>query len=338
MSLDRESTLRPLRAAAVDVDALRGGDATAGRVVRLARAAETVLRRLLRDDFTAPVELRLRALSADDLPTDELLAELRRRERIPLELAAAFHELHAAAARLGGGGELEPRDGALALSVAEGVERHVLALPAGEGRLEDPVAPADETLLPNAEHPEAVHPVPPAAPRPVWPWVAGALGLGLLVLALFLWWRGRGPDDLQAGEALLRRGRAAEAADHFRRYADRNPNDPLPRLYLARIYREGGQPDQAVRELRQGLRAAPDHAGLHTELGFLLLDGGRPAEAAERFREAVKLDAGSPRAWGGLVRALRQAGRPEDAEQVLRLAPPEVRALLARPDPAAAPP
>ncbi|HVH12782.1 MAG TPA: hypothetical protein VM759_07015, partial [Longimicrobium sp.] len=82
MSLDPESTLRPLRQRAPDVEALRGGASSAALVVRVARAAETTLRRMLRDDPTAPVELRLRALSPDDLPTAELLAELRRRNRL----------------------------------------------------------------------------------------------------------------------------------------------------------------------------------------------------------------------------------------------------------------
>ena len=88
-----ESALRPLRAVSSDIAALRGGSAGPGALVRVARAAESPLRRVLRDEPTAPVELRLRALSPDDLSTDELLAELRRRDRLPLELAAGMHEL-----------------------------------------------------------------------------------------------------------------------------------------------------------------------------------------------------------------------------------------------------
>jgi hypothetical protein len=95
MTHDPENTLKPLRAVEGDVIALRTGTGGAAAVVRIARAAEGVLRRMLRDDPTAGVELRLRALSPDDLSSGELLAELRRRDRLPMELAATFHELTA---------------------------------------------------------------------------------------------------------------------------------------------------------------------------------------------------------------------------------------------------
>ena len=337
MTHDPESTLRPLRAVAADVAALREAPRAAS-VVRISRAADTVLRRMLRDDPTAPVELRLRALSADDLATGELLAELRRRDRLPMELAAAFHELSAAAARLAAeGGDASPRDAEVALAVADGLERRVHALPY-DAPLEDPVlAPADETLIhPHDE--QEVHPVPPVSgTRPAWPWVAGALGV--LVLALLLVWSlgrgGGGGDALARGETAYRRGDTAQALSAFREAAREEPQAPLPRFYLAQIHRQAGRRDEAARELQAGLAAAPDDPGLNVELGFLLLEGGRAPEAVTRFRRAVLLDSTSVRAWGGLVRALEGAGRPAQAEAVLARAPAGVRALLGRPAAAA---
>lgn len=338
MTHDPESILRPLRSETAELERLRSGPPAAGPVVRVAWAAEAVLRRILRDDPTAPVELRLKALAPDDLATPDLLAELRRRDRLPMELAAAFHELAAAARRLEDeGGEVTPRDRELALGVADGLERHVGAL-AFDAPLEDPVLAADETLIPNPEDDDRAHPVPHVsrAGRPAWPWVMGAAALALALLAVV--WLGRGSDPLAEGEALYRRGDTAQALARFQEAAREEPEAALPRLYLAQIHRQAGRRDQAAEQLRAGLAAHPDDAGLNTELGFLMLESGRAEEAAARFRKAVEIDRTSARAWAGLVTSLRRAGRPAQAERVLGLAPPEVRALLSRDlSPAAAP-
>jgi hypothetical protein len=327
VSFDPESTLRPLRQRAPDLEALRAGAPAAALVVRVARASEATLRRMLRDDFTAPVELRLRALSADDLPTSDLLAELRRRNRLPVELAAAFHDLDLACERISGGADPSPRDAQLAVAVAEGLETHVRALPAG-AQLEDPVLddPDDDVLTAGDE--SLVHPVPAPRRRRV-PW--GTLAaLAALVILLVVVIRMRGGDDraLRSGEADYRAGRVVQAERAFREYADENPRDPRPRVYLARIYREGGRLPDAEREIQAGLRASPQDAGLLTEQGSVLLDANRPADAVPVFRSAILNDRESHRAWAGLVRALRAAGRPTDAEQVLRQAPAGLRALI----------
>jgi tetratricopeptide (TPR) repeat protein len=327
VSFDPESTLRPLRQRAADVDALRAGAPAAALVVRIARAAEVSLRRMLRDDPTAPVDLRLRALSDDDLPTPDLLAELRRRNRLPMELAAAFHDLDLAAERIAGGADPAPRDAQLAVAVAEGLDAHVRS-GAATLPLEDPVfAEADEPTLAAGEL-DPVHAVPSPRRRRV-PWEA-LLALVALAVLLVVVIRMRGHDDdaLRRGEAAYRTGQVLEAERAFRQHADENPRDPQAYVYLARIYRESGRLPEAEREIQSGLRVAPEDAGLHTEHGYLLLDEGQAAQAVPVFRRAIAQDRQSHRAWGGLVRALRASGRPQDAEEVLRLAPAELRALM----------
>lgn len=334
MSFDPESTLRPLRQRAADVDALRAGAPAPALVVRIARASEATLRRMLRDDPTAPVELRLRALSDDDLPTPDLLAELRRRNRLPMELAAAFHDLDLACERISGGADPGPRDAQLAVHVADGLQAHILSFPA-DGLLEDPAVPdPDESVLVHDDE-ELVHAVPSSRRRITWQtWAALAVLAILLVLAIRM--RGGDDDDLRRGEAALRAGRVAEAEAAFRAAADDDPRDPQPRVYLARIYREAGRMPDAEREIQAGLRAAPRDAGLHTEHGYLLLDSNRAPDAIPVFRQAVLSDSTSQRAWAGLVKSLRASGRPTDAEQVLRRAPAELRALMRTADAAAA--
>lgn len=333
MSFDPESTLRPLRQRAADVDALRAGAPSPALVVRIARASESTLRRMLRDDPTAPVELRLRALSDDDLSTSDLLAELRRRNRLPMELAAAFHDLDLACERISGGADPGPRDAQLAVHVADGLQAHILSFPA-DGLLEDPFAPdPDEPVLVGDDE-ELVHAVPPSRRRVPWETLLALATLAiLLVLAIRL--RGGGDDDLRRGESALRAGRVAEAETAFRAYADEEPTDPRPRVYLARIYREAGRMPDAEREIQAGLRAAPGDAGLQTEQGYLLLDSNRAPDAVAVFHQAVLSDSTSQRAWAGLVKSLRASGRPTDADQVLRRAPADLRALMRTADAAA---
>jgi len=332
MTHDPENTLKPLRGVEGDVIALRTGKGGAAAVVRIARAAEGVLRRMLRDDPTASVELRLRALSPDDLLTGELLAELRRRDRLPMELAAAFHELTAAADRLATeGGDASPRDVEVAVAAADGLERHVLSNPY-ESPLEDPVlTPGGETLIPSAsEDREPVHAVPVSRRVAAVPWPlvgVGAAVLALLVLA-FVLMRGRGPDPLREGEAAYSRGDTTRAFSLFLEATRKHPRAPEPHYYMAQIYRERGRAQEAARELREGLALAPNDPRLNTELAYLMLDQGRAPQAAERFRAAILLDSTSARAWAGLVSALRRAGRPDQADRVLARAPLEVRSLI----------
>jgi hypothetical protein len=328
---DPENTLKPLRAVEGDVIALRTGQGGAAGVVRIARAAESVLRRMLRDDPTAPVDLRLRALSPDDVSTGTLLAELRRRDRLPMELAASFHELSAAATRLAtDGGDATPRDVEVAVAAADGLEQHVLSNPY-EARLEDPVlTPRDETLIPPPpEDPEPVHAVPTfGRARSPLPWIVGAAGVAIAVLLVVLLLRGRRADPLAEGTTAYSNGDTARAFALFMDAAKAHPKSPEPHYYMAQIYRLKGRPQEAARELREGLQIAPEHSGLNTELGFLMLGQGRTQQAAERFAAAVKADTANARAWAGLVSALRRSGRGVQAERLLARAPVEVRSLI----------
>ncbi len=339
-----ESALRPLRAASSDIAALRGGSASPGALVRVARAAESTLRRVLRDDPTAPVELRLRALSPDDLSTDELLAELRRRDRLPLELAAGVHELDSVAARVSAGAEPLPRDFEMARTVADGLERHLLTAPAADAPLmEDPVL-SEEADAPIPAHDDAtrVHPVPRDGGRNPLRWLAVAAGVVAIVL-LAGWAVSRGRGGLGQIDERLREGKIAEAAQLLRAHADEHPDDPEARVRLAAILREAGRRQDALRELRAGMIARGGDAALNAELGHLLLDSGRPADAARAFRRALDASPEDERAWVGLLRAMRETGMTAQAEQARERAPQAVRELVPRsiPDlpvpPAAAP-
>lgn len=326
---DPRSTLRPLHAAGADLALLRGGtaepDAQRGAILRATNAVESTLRRMLRDQESAPMDLRLRALAPDELPAPEMVAGLRQQGRLTIEFAAALHELWGVRRRLTSGLSPVPADTQLLLRVADRLE-------------EEAVAPPAVLAYPEPTDWTQVQQMPPASPTssadrgrrwslPNW-WIPAVLG-ALVLLLLGGWWFGsRGDNDLDAGVERFRSGQLTEAVPYFRRYAQANPDDATPRLYLARIHRRARRYREAAEELQQAQRAAPNDPAVHRELGFLFLDTGRPAPAVTRFRTAIQMEPAATDGWVGLVRALRAAGQPAAAEQVLMRAPPEVRALL----------
>jgi tetratricopeptide (TPR) repeat protein len=338
---DRHSVLRPLHAAAADLALLRGGaadqDAQRGAILRATNAVEGTLRRMLRDEESAPLDLRLRALAPDELPAPELVAGLRQQGRLTIEFAAALHELWGVRRRLTSGLPPAPADAQLLLRVAERLEEEALAPATPLARTE----PTDWTQMQPL--PDAAGSGPGDRARrwrwslPTW-WIPAVVG-ALVLLLLGGWWFGsRRDSDLEAGVEHFRSGQLTEAVPYFRRYAQANPDDATPRLYLARIHRRSRRFREAAEELQQAQRAAPNDPAVHRELGFLFLDTGRPAPAVARFRSSIQLEPAATDGWVGLVRALRAAGQPAAAEQVLMRAPPEVRALLGDQIPLTAPP
>jgi tetratricopeptide (TPR) repeat protein len=333
----RDAALRPLHGVRDALTSLRLGgldpEAERDALLRVCEAIEAALRRLLRDDASLPLELRLRALAADELSAEEVVSALRQNDRVSIELAATFHDLLGVRRRLRNGAFPARREVELGLQAAEHVEREVLASPApsraSAGLGPPPEVPADSTVeyTPDDLPPPAVSRSGLGLPR--W-WGAVAIG-ALLLVALGLWWfAARSGPRYDEAIALFRTGDYARAEVQFAQHAEARPNDPTPRLYLARIYRRTARYAEAQEQLRRALEATPEDAALHRELGFLLLDVGRADAAVGRFRSAVERDSESAEGWIGLVRALRESGQPEAAERVLARAPAEVRALLQR--------
>jgi hypothetical protein len=331
---DRNAALRPLHAQHDAIQWLRQGqgdpEAQRTAVIGVADAIEITLRRLLRDDPAQPISVRLQALAPDEFSAESVVSALRRRDAVSIELAASFHDLLSVRRRMQHGMEPTRRDVEQVVQLAERTEQEVLSPPAS--RVPPVHDSSDDTLLLDAPPPAAEDPpirsLTASRQRLSWHWVGAATGL-LLVLALGLWWiSARSGPGLSEAIALFRTGDFARAEEQFRQHAARRPDDPTPRLYLARIYRRTGRLEQARDELRQALAAAPTDAALHRELGFLLLDGGQPDAAVERFRTAVELEPGATDGWLGLYRALVESGQYEAAERILARAPDAVRAAV----------
>lgn len=351
-----DSALRALKSAADEVGALRSGSLSPSaarlHVLRVANSVDRSLRRMLRDDEDADLTLRLKALAPDEIRIDGVLAELRRGDRLPMELAASIHELLESRRRLEGDAEPAPVDISRTVAVYDRLEH---ALKDGRGRRHlagaagAPATPAtaageapfrDRNKIPPYRS-ESIAPTggesdlldvadEPGSSRRNWILAIIPVVAGLTLLAIWLL-RGFGPDPLATGVDLFEDGQYTEAAQHFWRYAEDHPDDVTPQLYLARIHRRMNRPELAAEALRAAQQIAPNDPAVHRELGFLLLDAGQAEAAVGRFRTAVELDPESSAGWVALVRALRESGREEDVNAVIEQAPAEVRALLRRP-------
>ncbi len=280
---------------------------------RIRAAVERVLRLLLRSDADAADEVRLTALSPAHLPAAELIAELRRRERISIDLAGLVHVLDEVAGRAETG-NVRAADADAALAVVE--------------RLTGELAPQ-----PAAADAETMAPEGSGAPDPVgvvvagrgrgrrWLWAPVLLAL-VAAVAVAVWPRPRMERAVQA----FREGRWAEAERLFIERAARD-GDATSLLYLARMYRADGRHEEAADALRRAVEVAPEDADIRRELGYLFLDLDRPDPAIEQFRRAQELGPAESLNWIGLIRALRAAGSPE-ADEWLARAPVEVREKL----------
>lgn len=326
LTAQRAPALRALEVATDRLASLEGGhvDGSARRraLLESTDAVESALRRWLRDSEDIPIPVRLKAQSHEELRADAVLAELRQHDLLSMEAAASIHEAFELRSRLGAGSAPAEEDERL-------VRRAIHRL---ELELQSPAPPARPTSPNNPPVQEpSVHTVPPPTPRVPHgrAMAAVAVVLAILVIVAVALLGRRDDPGLSEGIALFRSGAYADAASRFWRYAEANPDDVTPHIYLARIHRRLGRLDLAAEEVRAAMEIAPADADVQTEVGFLLLERGEHGVAVERFRAALRLDPESASAWIGLVRALRADGRDRAADQVLARAPQRVRDLFA---------
>lgn len=321
--------LRPLDQAEHAIHMLeeyRTSDELGRAVVETWHAVDRSLRLLLRSDPDAPDELRLAALSPDELPFDRLLDALRRRELISLELAGSAHEFERVAERAMRG-EVRAADGDVARRVVARLREEVTARPPVAAEREPLVAAGagDEVAGIEAESDATLPPERWAGARRLT--IAAAV-VSILVLVAFVFVLLRWFDDrMESAMAAFAAGRLDEAEATFQDILEDAPEDVTVLLYLGRINRRQGDHAAAADYLRRAARSAPDDPVVRRELGHLFMDLERPAAAAEQYRRALEANPGDERAWIGLILALRAAGDPR-AEEVLRQAPSTVRAVL----------
>ena len=91
------------------------------------------------------------------------------------------------------------------------------------------------------------------------------------------------------------------------------PDSPLVRLNLGLTLMAGGLAEEALPQLREGVRLRPEDGGTYNNLGFCLIKVGRPEEAIQQIARAIELSHESVEAENNMGLALVAAGRTEEA-------------------------
>jgi predicted O-linked N-acetylglucosamine transferase (SPINDLY family) len=108
-------------------------------------------------------------------------------------------------------------------------------------------------------------------------------------------------------------GRMAEAQGAYRQVLDADPDNPSALHLLGLTAYDVGETDEAFSLLQRSLELKPLVADFHNNLGTLLARSSLPVDAADAFREALRLDPNHPRARVNLARALEDSAQPEAA-------------------------
>jgi tetratricopeptide (TPR) repeat protein len=124
-------------------------------------------------------------------------------------------------------------------------------------------------------------------------------------------------DD--AGSALIRLDRPAEAIPELQAELKLNPDEPDTQYRLAYALLQTSQEDQAITVLRNLIAAHPNHARGRYDLGKELLETGQTEEAIQNLEAAAKLDPERAYVHYQLQSAYRKAARTSDADRELQL-------------------
>ena len=104
-----------------------------------------------------------------------------------------------------------------------------------------------------------------------------------------------------------------------------DPQSPIAENSLGVVRADQGKPAEASEHFRQALRLKPDYADAHYNLGNALADQGKPAEASEHYRQALRIKPDYADAHNNLGNALADQGKPAEASehyrQALRIKP-----------------
>lgn len=122
------------------------------------------------------------------------------------------------------------------------------------------------------------------------------------------------PDIYQSMAMAAWRLDMLPAAERFLRiFAQRSPNDPNGIVNLGGVLRDQGRFADAIEVIRTGIYAMPNHADLWNAMGTVLLESGDPVQAVTFYSEALRLDPKFARAWNNIAFAHELCGEVEAA-------------------------
>jgi tetratricopeptide (TPR) repeat protein len=128
-----------------------------------------------------------------------------------------------------------------------------------------------------------------------------------------------GSRELQAlGGACYGFGDYAEALEHYRKAAARDPRNADVRSNLGVTFSQLGRFQEALSSFEEALAINPHRARTHSNYADLLTDLQRYEEAEAHCRRALEIDPRCAEALNNLGRALEHMGRPEQAVEAYR--------------------
>ena len=122
------------------------------------------------------------------------------------------------------------------------------------------------------------------------------------------------------GACLEAAGRPAEAAEHYGRALESEPDSPIPLMNLAGIQLRSGETRAAVATYERIVSLLPTHARARRFLGQALLADGRAEESVEQLHAVVRMRPDYLAARIDLAQALDRAGRADESLQELMAA------------------
>jgi tetratricopeptide (TPR) repeat protein len=146
----------------------------------------------------------------------------------------------------------------------------------------------------------------------------GSTGIGMilpLVVAAAMW---AGPAEYEEGLALLKAGRAAEAASHLELARGRQPDDPDILYTLAQAYFVLARTADAVSSLSDLARRHARDPAVLTASGSLLLAHSMFEPAAGILMQAQRIDPSNPMLLSLLAKAQLGSGNAEASAGTLR--------------------
>jgi predicted O-linked N-acetylglucosamine transferase (SPINDLY family) len=155
-----------------------------------------------------------------------------------------------------------------------------------------------------------------------------------LLRSLQAWIGGGSAAALETAIRLHENGDLAGAERGYRDILQADARDADAIHLLGLIAHQRGEHAQAVAQIGAAIALRGDKALYHYNLGNALAALGRPQEAAERFRAALRIDPSHSAARANLAHALAQAGRHQEAvaefRQLVQMQPsPATRNALA---------
>ena len=274
-------------------------------------------------------ETALRALiGSASLSGQPLIREVRQRELLTLDQAHAMVEFSASHDRAQ---RTDYRPTSADINAARtGYQQLEAAL--RQERQAPPPPPVAAAAAPVGVAPSGPPTTFPTTPRRGFPLIAlvailavlGGIGGGIYYFA-----SNRSDGPLQAGISAYSSGNKVAARNSFAEAIRNDPKDADPHVYLARMAREEGDANTAVRELQTAIQLEPNNALAQREMGSHLLTqatgqlngGNLPAAiqslnlARNFYVRAVQLNPNDKSAQGWLGCVLVRLGRIQDAER-----------------------